>query len=71
VLFDAEPDMGAQASVSVSFPSSRDWDLMMFEVVLVSSGAGLFSRPMGSPVGDGPGVDSPILEPVFFSDASA
>jgi hypothetical protein len=44
---------------------------MMFEVGLVSSGAGLFSRPMGSPVGDGLGVDSPILEPVFFSDASA
>jgi hypothetical protein len=69
VLSSAEPDMGAQESATLSLPSSKDWDLMLFEAGLTSLGDGLLNEPMGSPVLDDPGIDSPSLEPVRFNDA--
>jgi hypothetical protein len=61
-----EPDMGALTDQ----PSLRDWDPMVIEVGLLTSVERELSRPT-SPSQQGPGVLSPVLEPVIFLDASA
>jgi hypothetical protein len=62
-----EPDMGTHLPMF----SLGDWDPILVEVEHLSSWVGQSCRSLGSPVLDGPDVDSLVLEPVFFSDATA